>query len=509
MKSDILKLSTALPVILCLMFALQRCSNRPEVVARPELDTSLYSKYIVKGPDTNLYPQHQWVSSQRFPLDKYGLQHAFDGDPKTWWCSQAGLNYGEGLALSFEPLDISAVQIDIANDFTVAKVSAVKVFINDSLYGIFPSGTRVAVNEKLQKLTLIAADAEGLNEVKLPIENDSTTAFKTVYSILKTRYNSRSFGIAEVSLYGPEGRKLPLQPIPYRNATVIPAQISYPADRYYLFDGDPATGAVWTEANGQGKCILNFDDYAPVTRLRIVAGITGFESVQPIARMGISISGKDEFMFTLKPGENTIDLPEPMVAKLFTFTVHEFAPGAALGSVAELYAWDGAKWYSVVADSTAERIPVLTDTMAATPLHFVLDNRVYYSARKLELITDTFRLPNYENVSPDHMRTDETVDNDVLFRTNQTMEFNSRRMLMTYGARPSARLETHSLYGYWRLVLRSPEKVKLEIRGWDHSSVSIDGKPGRQMKQPFLREITLEGNYLDMGEGYGRMLITY
>lgn len=503
------KLLTACVLTVFLVATFQACGPKQMVDEVPQLDTSLYSKYIVREPDTNLYPRYIHSTSQRYPLEKFGPAMLFDGDKTTAWCSQPGLNCGEGITLDFVPNQVSAVRIWLSDDFTMAKVNRVKVFVNDSLWGLYPNGALLQVNGILEKLEIVAADAEGLNEVKLPVVNDSTTAFKTAYETLTTRYNSRSFGIAELELLDAGGLKMPYRAIPYKEADIACAYITWPPDRFFLFDGNPATGSNWFEAKGMGKLILNFKDYAPITRLRLVTEPNVFDNIPCVQEMGILIAGKDKENFPLKCGENVIDLKEPLVARTFTLQLEAFQNNHNAGSLNEVYAWDGARWYSIVPDSVHERIQALNDTLAGTPFHYILDHRVYFTTRKLVMIADTFKLPSYESVSPDYLRSSAESSYETCFRANRFLDFKLVKTSVTYGENPVNKTEEFYLEGYWRVLERSESRVKLEVRGWQQYTVHKDGKVVTTSYEQKSYTAVIENDHLKMGETLGEMLISY
>lgn len=502
-------LTGIVPVFLLLCGQISCGPPAAKPVGKPELDTSLYSKYIAKGPDTNIYPVHQRTTSQRYPLEKYGLQQLFDGDRKTWWCSQPGLNYGEGVEFVFPGLEATQVRIYLAEDVTVTRVNGLRVYVNDSLYGTFPSGAPVVIKGRLNKLRVVAADAEGMNEVKLPVVNDTVGNHRVAYQILRTRYNSHSIGIAEIEITGANNRRLPVKAIPYRYATIQSAFIADQASRYNMFDGNEHTGTVYFEGGGKGKIIMIFDDFTPLTRMRMYTGVHDLEDFPFVNKMGVSIAGKKEFVFTLQPGENIVELEEPFVARSITLTFYDFERGWTVGTLAEWYGYDGARWYQVIPDSSAERLPALVDTLKRTPLHFVLDNRVYYSVRNLELVADTFRMENYEHISPNYLSRSEEDHFEALFRSNGSMEYRLYRVVDNYGKSPQRKVEEHQLTGRWRLVERSNERVKLDVVAWDQETITVDGKPVSAARNKHKLQAVIEKNTLDLGPGYPVMLITY
>src|SRR5687767_13849202 len=162
---------------------------------QPELDTAFYNKYIEKGPDTNLYPVFIHASSQRQPFDKYGTVAMMDGKMETYWCSNTGLNTGEFVVMEFAQLLASQMKVFISNDQVMARILMVTIWIDDSLAGNFPSGAPVNLPKGFKKIKIIAGETDGLNEVKLPIINDSTGTIQVTKKNIVTRYNSRSFGI--------------------------------------------------------------------------------------------------------------------------------------------------------------------------------------------------------------------------------------------------------------------------------------------------------------------------
>lgn len=187
---------------------------------QPELDTAFYNKYIQKGPDTNFYPVFIHTSSQRDPSEKFGTSSLMDGKMDTWWSSGTGLNTGEYVMMEVKDIPAATCKIFIANEIIMAKIFTVSVYINDSLFGNFPSGAPINLPKKFRKIKIVAGETDGLNEVKLPIQNDSTSKIQVTKKNIVSRYNSKSFGIAEIEFYDADGKKISVKSPPIRKCIV-------------------------------------------------------------------------------------------------------------------------------------------------------------------------------------------------------------------------------------------------------------------------------------------------
>ncbi len=474
---------------------------------QPELDTAFYNKYIQKGPDNNIYPTFVYASSQRDPSEKFGTPALMDGKMDTWWSAGFGLNTGEHVSLEFKDLKASTCKIFIANDNVMAKIFTVLVYANDSLIGNFPSGTSINLPKGIKKLKIVAGETDGLNEVKLPIENDSTSKTQVTKKNIVTRYNSKSFGIAEIEFYDDKNKKIPIHSIPFRKAMVQGAY-NFPDERFYCFDGNPGTSATWVKDDGTSKFVITFPDFTPCTKLRFYVGNTDYLFYPLVSEIGWQIGGKKEQKYKLKPGLNEIQMDEAFVARTFTLTIYKFEQGSPTGGINEIQGFDGARWYNIEPDSMYIRADRLKDSLANTPIKSILNGQISYIYDYTLLNTDTAIIHNSNDIPQSLVDRRISQKTTVLIRSNYTWEANTSTTTINYGKKASLVVTTKTMFGDYKVVSKSPDQVVLKARYKLAETTSVDGKPGKTNIKLLASNITVTKTNLVLEDVF-EMLISY
>jgi hypothetical protein len=474
---------------------------------QPELDTAFYNKYIQKGPDNNIYPIFVHASSQRDPSEKFGLPCMMDGKMDTWWSAGFGLNSGEYVSMEFKDLKASTCKIFIANNNVMAKVFTVLVYANDSLIGNFPSGTPINLPKGLKKLKIVAGGTDGLNEVKLPVENDSTGKIQITKRNIITRYNSKSFGIAEIEFYDDKNQKLPVRSIPFRRA-IVQGAYNFVDERFYCFDGDPATSMQWIKQDGTGKFVITFPDFTPCTKLKFYVGSTDYLFYPLVAEVGWQIGGKKEQKYTLKPGLNEIEMTEPFVARTYTLTIYKFEKGYPTGAINEIQCFDGARWYNIEPDSMYVRADRLRDSLANTPIKNILNGEISYVNEYTLLNTDTVIIKNSNDIPQSLVDKRISEKTTVLIRSNYTWEASTSVTTITYGKKVSLVVTTKTMFGDYKVISKSPEQVVLRNRYKLTEQTSVDGKPGKPNVKLLASNMTITKTNLILEDVFD-MMISY
>lgn len=442
----------------------------------PELDTSLYNKYIRTGIDTNIYPLFQFASSQKQPIHDFGFDKLFDNDPKTFWSSDLGLNAGEWVAFRFDGLKITSLKVDISKDFINAKINSFQLFVNDSLFGVFTSGVPIPISVPIFSLKIKANDADGMNEVILPINKDSIgDSFLTTEKI-STRYNSKSFGIAEIEFFGKNNKKLPMKALPSKKVIVQQAYFKIVDERINIADGNPTTPTSWFKADNEGKLILIFDDYTAFTKLRIYSEPNPLYNYPTMGEILFSISGKPDQEYKLKSGMNEFVMKEPFVAKTYTISMKKFLSGTNEGSFNEVQGFDGLQWYTLIGDSLYEKGNNLKDSLKNTPLHPILNTEVIYYCERANLKSDTFVVQNVKSIPTEWIkeRTDDVQK--LLIRSNFTFQASAQFNTLTLGKTPSYYNKVIEIEGIYRLEKKSVDEVVLITQYKLNTILKKDGK---------------------------------
>lgn len=473
-----------------------------------ELDTAFYNKYIQKGPDTNFYPVFVYSSSQREPSEKFGTSSMFDGKPDTWFSSQPGLNSGEFVNIEFKNLHAASCRIYIANDITMARIGEVMVYMNDSLYGSFTNGANIILPKNFSKLKVVAGETDGLNEVKLPIENDSLSKIQIIKKNLITRYNSKPFGISEIEFYDNKGRKIPVKGQPVKKAIVQCAYNANPFERYQMFDGNPSTSAAFVKAGGEGKIIFIFPDFTPFTKLRFYNGPSSLINYPLMGEVGFEINGKKQQRFELKPGLNEFNMTEPFVARTLTLYFHSFAPQANIGSISEIQGYDGARWYTIEPDSMYSRSQMLKDSLISTPLNIILNNQVSYVYDYTVLKTDTVVIHNVNSIPQEYVDQRVFTQTKIIFRSNQTWEAQLQVTTIKYGKKVMLTELKKEFSGVFAITGKNTDQVNLELKYQLTERTTIDGKPQASRKNIMSGKATITKTNL-LIDNQLEMMISY
>ncbi|MCZ2442581.1 MAG: hypothetical protein LC101_02210 [Flavobacteriales bacterium] len=442
------ELSTAIALLMAQLFVGCGSQHSTEAI-KPELDSINYASYIAVGPDTAIYPIHQTTSSQREPIDEYGLQNLFDQNDKTGWFSEPGLHAGEWIEFKFDRLPVSRLQIVALDSFIVARVQEVEITVNDSVLGIFPIQAFISIHTPISKLRIKAVDADGLNIVNPPLTQDTTSTIRTAYLTYASHYNSRSFAIAELRLFDEKGKLLPIKAIPNRTAKI---NLWSQTDSRLITDGNTKTG--FAEENEVDHRInFAFEVFTPITRIAVWNGIDRKPESGYIQKAILSIAGHPEASFILKPGYNEYVLPFPMVSRLFTLRLLSTKKMA----FSELRFYDGARYYIPYPDSAGIKTHIRLDSLQNTDLSPVLNHRIYVKERKVILNSDTIRRSDYRDLPINMLNGAETNEYQAVFRANGTFEIERNLMLETYGKAIQISQSRFLLTGYWTQIQKTSD----------------------------------------------------
>jgi len=475
---------------------------------QPELDTAFYNKYIQKGPDTNIYPVFIHASSQREPFDKFGTMALMDGKPNTWWSSSNGLNAGEYITMEFNNIPATQMKVMIANDQVMARIFTVSVYIDDSLKGSFPSGALISLPKGFKKVKIVAGETDGLNEVKLPIENDSMGTIQVTKKNIITRYNSKSFGISEIEFYNDKGKKLPVKSMPVKKANLTTTDFFAIPERFYAFDGNPATSTQWIKNDFPAALNIVFPDFTPCTKLRIYTDKTDYTNYPGALEVGWQISGKKEQKFTLKNGLNEINMPEAFVARTYTLTIYKFGDNGKSAGINELQGFDGARWYSILPDSAYTRADVLKDSLKGTPIYNIINGQISYVYDYTVLNTDTVRIVNSNNIPQEYVDKRVSQKTSVLIRSNYTWQANTTYSTIQYGKNVSYIVTEKSMYGDYKISTKNAEQVTLKVRYRTNTITTVDGKPGKTQTNVYTGTLVINKTTLSLDDKL-EMLISY
>lgn len=476
-------------------------SSSRQAEQKPELDTLSYHQYIVNEPDSSVYPVLQQVSSQREPISDYGLQQLFDGNPATSWQSEPGLHAGEWVSFEFESLPVSRIAIHVSDTFLVARVNQIEVWINDSLLGQFPAKSTINYKGDLKKIFIRAVDADGLNLVDIPPVQDTTQLERIAYRQFSSYYNSKPFAISEIAFFNPQGKKIPVQAIPYRMAKINTWDYTPPSD---IADGDLTTG--WSNLYlKEHRINIAFDDFTPVTRVKLFNGIERNSKIKGIQKCILSIPGRPEAQWTLKPGWNEYKLPLPMVGKMFTLRMVSTQP---MG-LAELFFYDGARYFQPYSDSLRIQIQQIKDTLNKTSLQPALNNRLYFKERIVVLKSDTVSNKNYKDLPISQLQGARTSSYDLILRANQSIELKSELMKENYGREIRIILENKSLIGRWMVKSKDDNgDVVIQVKGVLKITRTESGKTNQLIQEDYSAIFKASSKLLYMGD-WGEMMISY
>lgn len=474
-----------------------------------------FNKYIVKGPDTNIYPLYQIASSQRFPTERYGLHLMFDQNKETYWTSALKTNVGESVSLYFEKFSPKKVVIYITDLMLVANVNQIEVLINGKSKGIFGKKIELKITEPyLYSIQIIARKAEGENEVKFPFEqNTHPTSSFVINERLKNRYNSKSFGISEIEFYDENNQLLPVKTKPRKIADVVLTDSSgvKSGERYLLFDENTATGVYWKNGVKPTQFYINFREITPVVKLRIFNGV-GSLNVPIFKRINVGVTGGNNAptcSFELKPGENILKPEIPLIGTNFGFEV-EWMPVSNEGYLSHIEAYDGAKWYTIEVNNIEKAYNNQLDSLKNYEIQYVLDNYVYHTKQTVYTTSDTLQPKNPESIPANEIQSKKTVKSEVLFRSNNTFFIQQSIQIDFYLPEYKTDLYTYRYEGTWKITEAKLPFVTLHLVGNYKASVEgTDGKVNSQVPKDLLQNSRIAHHQIHFEEVFEPILISY
>lgn len=474
-----------------------------------------FNKYIVKGPDTNIYPLYQIASSQRFPTERYGLHLLFDQNKETYWNSALKTNVGESVSLYFEKFSPKKVIIYITDLILVANVNQIEVLINGKSKGIFGKKIELNITEPyLYSLQIIARNAEGENEVKFPFEPQTqATSVFVVNERLKNRYNSKSFSISEIEFYDANNQLLPVKAKPNKIADVILTDSSgvKSGERYLLFDENTATGVYWKHGVKPTQFYINFKEITPMVKLRIFNGI-GSLNVPIFKRINIGVTGGNNAptcSFDLKPGENVLIPQIPLIGTNFGFEL-EWMPVSNEGYLAHIEAYDGAKWYTIEVNNIERAYSNQLDSLKNYEFQYVLDNYVYHTKQTVYTTSDTLQPKNPESIPPNEIQSKKTVKSEVIFRSNNTFFILQSIQIDDYLPEFKTNIYTYRYEGTWTSIYSKTPAITLRLVGNYKASVeSAEGNSNSQIPKDLLQNIKITNHHIQFEEVFAPILISY
>lgn len=512
-----LRRKTYLPILLLFVFSglTVSCSNgkkeKPEVL---EVNDD-FNKYIVQGPDTNIYPLYQIASSQRFPEDRYGMQLLFDQNKETYWTSSLKTNAGEGISLFFERFSPKKVKIDITDNLLVAGVSQVAVYINGKHQGNFGKNITVDIKEPfLYSLQIIALNADGENEVKFPfIQNNSPTQSFIVDERLTNRYNSKAFGISEIEFYDENDHLLPVKSKAFREADVILTDSSGVKSglRYLLFDDNTSTGIHWKEGINPTNFYINFKEITPIVKLRIFNGV-GSLNVPTFKSITIGLTGGNNApteTFDLKPGENILVPATPFIGTNLGLELN-WQNGEKEGYLSHIEAFDGAKWFNIRINTAEKAFEMQADTLKKYEFQYVLDNYIYHTKQTVFTTSDTLSPKNPESIPHHEIKSKRTVKSEVIFRSNNTFLIKQIIQIDQLIPEYKSSVYTYRYEGTWKVAqAKKPSLVVLLTGYYKASLISDSDKVNGQPPIDLIQKITFSNNHIQFEEIFDPILISY
>ncbi len=496
----------------CIFYACN--GNKIEKEAAVEVNED-YNKYIVKGPDTNIYPLYQIASSQRFPNDRYGVHLLFDQNKETYWTSSLKTNVGESISLYFEKFSPKKVKIYITDNFLVANVQQIAVYINGKQQGIFGKKIELNITEPiLYSIKIVALMAEGENEVKFPFETNTnpSTAF-VVNERLKNRYNSKSFGISEIEFYDENDRLMPVKAKPSKVADVILTDSSgvKSGDRYLLFDENTATGVRWVQPVKPTQFYINFKEITPIVKLRVFNGV-GSLNVPVFSKINVGVTGGNNApsrSFELKPGENVLIPEVPFIGTNFGFEV-EWLPGKTEGFLSHLEAYDGAKWYTIEVNNIEKAYETQVDSLKKYEIQYIIDNYIYHSKQTVYTTTDTLRPKNPESIPFAEITSKRTIQSEIIFRSNNTFYIQQSIQIDDLIPEYKTATYTYRYEGTWKIEqAKKPALTVLLIGNYKSSLESESDKVNSLLPKDLIQKATISNHTIQFEEVFEPILISY
>lgn len=469
-------------------------------------DTTDYSRFIAKGPDSNYYPSAVAVSSQRFPLAKYGTELLFDGDETTYWASKPGLFQAEQISLQFDSLPAAYCKIVFSQGNALADIKQVRVVVNDSVLGEVTSGQWLKLPFEARRIEIMALGGEGFNEVEMPIEVDTTERKRKVFDIYSLAYNSKSWGVNEIIFADAAKKALPVKMIPLRECAIKMAGFIEDTSRFVLFDGFVDQG-IRLRPEGRSSISLQFDQHTPVLRVRLFPAFDFVTGKRPGAvpkefTIGNERGKTSVFKMSAIPGVYVADTP--MVGKNMLI---QFQEGETMYA-GEIQLYDGARYYSVRDYYVRENDAFWTDSLKRTHLAGALDSRIIQKTEWIHLNTDTIRIVNPNEVPVSAIDGRESLERRMSLRSNGTFEWQTIASYTPVSKEGVLTTTEMVCTGYWRYTGTVDILSGFTYSGFCDETKTEDGKTTRRKRIPV--EGTGAANILEVNWGtLGAILIGY
>jgi hypothetical protein len=461
-----------------------------------QTDTVDLSKYIESTIDHHTYPLLQRFSSQREPIEEFGLQMIFDGKLNTGWCSAPGLHIGEWIEFDFDSVWIEQMKITLSDTFWTANVTQIEVFINDSLHGIFYSNSNIQISKNVSRLRIQALNSDKGNQVELPVEPQRGKE-RLVAQTITNYYNSKSFGIAEVVLYDKNKKPIPISAIPIKNSYV---STNSSLSTLSLSDGKMNSGFDIKDYF-EGIIFARFKDYTPITKIKLLNGINGNLSIDSMVL--ISQGNPDQY-YKLKSGWNYLTLKEPMVSKFYHFRLI----GKKSKALAEILFYDGARYYQLRNDSIAIQHQQWKDSMKISAFKPMIDNWISYKTRTITLTNDTILFDDIRNLPSKFIESEKLVEYTFVFRSNYTLNWKRKTTIINYQKNTSIRTEELNVEGFWNCIGNYSDARQLSITAQVMKRFLSEKSIGKWMKADVTQIATIDGQWLNVGD-WGSVKFTY
>lgn len=409
--------------------------------------------FIEQGPDTFIYPDHQYFTSLRFPISRFGPEMMTDDNPSTFFSTAAGSNHLEGFDLFFPGLVAKKLVITAAEDPYLAAVEKFEVWQNDSLLGYFPSGASIIFNRPLYRLSVRIHIRDGWNEMQLELGNRLGPEQRYRRELSKL-YNSRPAGISGFQLFDFKDKKIPFCFMPMHFAGISLSGNGDPLDKYFMeWNGTRArirTGNLGEER----RLIYTFKNYVPALKVSAER-----DDASAIPELGFIGTDGSNYGFHWERKRLQFELNPLSVQKGFTVIV---TPGGTQPvSFGAIKIWSGKRWWQVLPDSLETFPEKRKRFLLETPLRNWIDQPVVYKESRGKFEGDSLLFSEPEDtllyLASEHWETEA----ELLIRSTGTLDLHvklhskTEGLDHTYQARFSARW-------YW-----SPEMPELlAAEGW-------------------------------------------
>ena len=309
------------------------------------------------------------------------VRNIFDGSASTIWKTKTGAGPDEGIMLYFQDkIFLEKIEIDFGKGSDLVASNQFDLFGNGVLIEYFSESEIGDLNNEYTSLFIRLGRPDDIEMVT--VEDDSK-----IGSILKFPKN-KSIGIANIKVWGKDGKELRIVPPRLVNAKVVASSTLKPYLAYNtskLFDTRKEFAWVeGTEGLGHGEKIsFSLKDAAEIDEIQIWNGYqrspSHYKANARLRGFALGDTGGKAYEYNLRddPAGQMIDLTVPLKAKEFEFVINTSFKGRSYQDLAisEMLFYENGKPLTLKVDDDSAQKEIIAKAKG-TIIEPLLDYRV-------------------------------------------------------------------------------------------------------------------------------------